>query len=56
MAETKEFLKRMQALEDRKKNIMNDCARRVFENFSEHSELQNDRVVDSPARCDRLTG
>lgn len=32
--ETKDFLKRMQSLEERKKNIMNDFARRVFENFS----------------------
>ena len=34
--ETKEFLKQMTALEERKKNIMNDFARRVFENFSEY--------------------
>lgn len=34
--ETKEFLKRMQALEERKKNVMNDFARRVFENFSKY--------------------
>lgn len=32
--ETKEFLKRMQALEERKKNILNGFASRVFENFS----------------------
>lgn len=32
--ETKEFLKRMQALEERKKNIQNDFARRIFEKFS----------------------
>lgn len=32
--ETKEFLKQMQALEERKKNILNGFASRVFEKFS----------------------
>lgn len=32
--ETKEFLKQMQALEERKKNVLNDFAGKVFEKFS----------------------
>ena len=34
--ETKEFLKRMQELEERKKNVMNDFAGRVYAKFSEN--------------------
>lgn len=52
--ETKDFLKRMQMLEERKKNILNDFARKVFENFSSHYS-QYKVIVNLVAKLDVLS-
>lgn len=52
-SETKEFLKQMQILEQKKKNILNDFARKVFENFSSHY-TQYKVVVNLVAKLDVL--
>lgn len=51
--ETKDFLKRMQILEEKKKNILNDFARKVFENFSSHY-TQYKTIVNLVAKLDVL--
>lgn len=53
--ETKEFLKRMQLLEEKKKNILNDFARRVFEKFSARY-TQYKTIVNLVAKLDVLAG
>lgn len=52
--ETKEFLKRMQQLEERKKNCLNDFARKIYENFSlEYAKYK--RICGFVAKLDVLS-
>lgn len=51
--ETKEFLKRMQQLEQNKKDVLNDFAGRVFERFSQNY-LKYKMIAGSVAKLDVL--
>lgn len=52
--ETKEFLKRMQQLEENKKNVLNDFAGRVFEKFSQNYAKYK-KISGSVAKLDVLS-
>ncbi|KAL7024587.1 hypothetical protein ACKWTF_013114 [Chironomus riparius] len=49
--ETKEFLTRMQELEAKKKNVLNDFGRRIFEKFSKNY-VQFKQIVNLTAKLD----